>query len=36
MTLFWIGAACGSIATLVLFIAYSVGICWWLTKDPAP
>jgi hypothetical protein len=34
MTLFWLGAAAGVIATVLVLIAYSVGICWWLMRNP--
>lgn len=36
MTLFWLGAACGVVATLIVIAVYSFGICWWLTKDEEP
>jgi hypothetical protein len=34
VTLFLLGAAAGVIISVLVFIACSVCICWWLTRSP--
>lgn len=31
---FLLGIVTGVVLSAFALIAYSVGICWWLTKDP--